>query len=72
MKNKVVNLSTQIEIKHKGLEALKKALGPADAVRFIQQYEKGTGDYTKEKYQNTDLTLKEIDILLKRQSETIN
>jgi len=66
MKNKIVNLNSQGEIKHKGLDALKKALGPAGAARFIQQYEKGNGDYTKEKYRSAGLTLAEIDRLLRR------
>jgi len=41
-----------------GLEALCKSLGPLGMVRFLQQYETGTGDYTKER----DLWLKDIDI----------
>jgi hypothetical protein len=32
---------------------------------FIQQYENGYGDYTKEKYQQPDITVNEIDIILK-------
>jgi len=32
-----------------GLEALSKALGPVGMVRFLQQFEAGTGNYTKEK-----------------------
>ena len=41
-----------------GLEALCKSLGPLGMVRFLQQYETGTGDYTKER----DLWLNDIDI----------
>lgn len=41
-----------------GLEALWKSLGPIGMVRFLQQYETGTGDYTKER----DLWLKDIGI----------
>ena len=41
-----------------GLEALCKSLGPLGMVRFLQQYETGTGDYTRER----DLWLKDIDI----------
>jgi hypothetical protein len=41
-----------------GLEALSKSLGPLGMVRFLQQYEAGTGDYTKER----DLWLKDVDI----------
>ena len=41
-----------------GIESLSKSLGPLGMVRFLQQYEMGTGDYTKER----DLWLKDIDI----------
>jgi addiction module HigA family antidote len=53
------------EIRRAGLAALKEALGPVGTVKFIQQFEIGKGDYTKEKYQQKDMTLEEIDILLK-------
>lgn len=36
-------------IRKLGLEALAKALGPIGMARFLQQYEGGTGDYTKER-----------------------
>ena len=32
-----------------GLEALTKALGPVGMARFLQQFETGMGDYTKER-----------------------
>jgi hypothetical protein len=35
------------QIREVGLEALTKALGPVGMVRFLQQFERGTGDYTK-------------------------
>jgi len=38
-----------ITIRKRGLEALTKALGPIGMVRFLQQYEGGIGDYTKER-----------------------
>ena len=41
-----------------GIEALAKALGPVGTVRFLQQFETGVGDYTKEREQ----WLKELDI----------
>jgi hypothetical protein len=52
------------EIRKTGLQALREALGPVGMVRFIQQYENGYGDYTKEKYQQSDLTVEEIDSIL--------
>ncbi|MDR0472392.1 MAG: hypothetical protein LBH43_01795 [Treponema sp.] len=54
-----------MEIRKIGLQASKEALGPVGMVRFIQQYENGYGDYTKEKYQQPDFTVEDIDMLLK-------
>jgi hypothetical protein len=44
--NQILNW-TPIEIQKAGWEALKKQLGLAGALRFLLQYEKGEGDYTK-------------------------
>jgi len=38
---------TPIEIQRAGWNALKKQLGLVGALRFLLQYEKGEGDYTK-------------------------
>ena len=38
-------------LRKRGLEALAKALGPVGMVRFLQQFETGAGDYTKERLQ---------------------
>ncbi len=38
-----------IIVRKLGLEALTKALGPVGMVRFLQQFEAGTGNYTKER-----------------------
>lgn len=48
-----------------GIQALKDALGPVGMVRFLQQYDLGYGDYTKEKQSEPDLGINEIDALLK-------
>lgn len=37
------------EIRTIGFEALIRELGPAGAIRFIQQYEAGQGDYTRDR-----------------------
>ncbi|MDR0628887.1 MAG: hypothetical protein LBG24_04490 [Treponema sp.] len=63
--NAMINVNNLIEVRKTGLQALKEALGPVGMVRFIQQYENGYGDYTKEKYQQPDLTIEEIDAILK-------
>lgn len=46
------------DIRKAGLEAVAKKLGPLGMVRFLQQFETGRGDYTKERAQ----WLKEIEI----------
>jgi hypothetical protein len=45
-------------IRKAGLEAVAKKLGPLGMVRFLQQFETGRGDYTKER----DQWLKDMDI----------
>lgn len=60
------NLMSQEEIRIAGLKALKKELGPVGMVRFLQQYELGEGDYTKERkkllkeYNDVDKIIEEI------------
>ena len=61
-----VNLSNPIEIRNVGIKALQEALGPVGMVKFIQQYDMGYGDYTKEKQNQPDISLEEIDALLKK------
>ncbi|NJL10423.1 MAG: hypothetical protein HC908_10310 [Calothrix sp. SM1_7_51] len=52
---------TPIELYRKGFKALVDALGYADAVRFIRQFDSGSGDYTTERHQWLDeLTMDEI------------
>ena len=38
-------------LRRKGLQALHKSLGPVGMVRFLQQFEEGTGDYTRDRKQ---------------------
>ena len=40
-----------VELRERGFAVLVEALGWVNAVRFIQQYEKGQGDYTRERDQ---------------------
>ena len=46
-----MEVKTLHEIRIKGFRVLVKNLGPADAIRFIQSYSHGSGDYTKERKQ---------------------
>lgn len=61
-----VNLSNPIEIRNVGIRALQEALGPVGMVKFMQQYDVGYGDYTKEKQEQPNINLDEIDMLLKK------
>lgn len=40
---------TPFEIRTIGFEVLIRELGPSGAIRFIQQYEAGSGDYTRDR-----------------------
>lgn len=60
-----INLNNPTEIRMVGIQALRNVLGPVGTVRFIQQYDTGYGDYTKEKQEEADISLEEIDTLLK-------
>jgi hypothetical protein len=44
-------MKTISEIRKEGIHALTKTLGPVDMARFIQSYETGSGDYTKERHE---------------------
>lgn len=43
--------ATLDEIRRAGVEALRRELGAVGMVRFLQQFETGTGDYTEERRQ---------------------
>lgn len=47
-------MKTQNEIIKQGYDALINSLGVADAIRFIQHFSPGQGDYTKERHQWLD------------------
>ena len=47
----VVSYKTENEIQKSGIEALCKGIGVVGLIRFIQQFDKGQGDYTKDRQQ---------------------
>jgi hypothetical protein len=47
-------MKTQNEVLDSGYKALVDALGMVDAIRFIQHFSPGYGDYTKERHQWLD------------------
>ena len=61
-----INLSNPVEIRNVGIKASQDALGPVGMVKFMQQYDMGYGDYTKEKQEQSDISLDEIDMLLQK------
>ena len=44
-----VNYKTENEIQQLGIEALCKGIGVVGLIRFMQQFEKGHGDYVKDR-----------------------
>lgn len=49
------------EIRRKGLEALRRELGWAGLIRFLQQFETGSGDYAQERWKWVDsLSMEEV------------
>jgi len=42
------------QIRAAGLDALERELGPLGMVRFLQQFETGRGDYSKERHEWLD------------------
>jgi len=58
------------EIRRIGIEALAEALGPLDAVRFLQSFDLGRGDYTKERSHVLGLTLDEIFLGIEKRKNT--
>jgi hypothetical protein len=61
------------EIRRQGIDALVAALGPVDAVRFLQIFELGKGDYTKDRAKWLDIEIDEIvhEIEKRKKGETI-
>jgi len=51
-----MTMKTLDEIRREGLEALRERLGRAGMIRFMQQFENGSGDYAQERHQWVDET----------------
>ena len=59
--NTAIHLTKGSEIRRIGTEALIKALGPLGMARYLEEYDKGgTGDYTKEKYEQPEYSVEDI------------
>ena len=61
---------TPIELRRQGLEALAQTLGYTGMVRFLQQFDAGSGDYTKDRHQWQDqLSVAEIMAQIKQRRD---
>ena len=51
-----MSVKTMHQVQQEGFDVLVDKLGPADAIRFLQIYDMGSGDWTKDrkKYLETD------------------
>jgi hypothetical protein len=47
---------TPEQIRTRGLAALKRELGPAGLIKFLQQFDRGSGDWTKHRQEWAQLT----------------
>jgi hypothetical protein len=43
------------QVRREGIAALEERLGRADMIRFLQQFETGSGDYARERHTWVDL-----------------
>lgn len=48
---KITSSTSLHEIRKLGLTALARELGPYGLLRFLQQYDVGSGDYTRDRHQ---------------------
>jgi hypothetical protein len=53
----IVDATNLYQIRQAGIEILNRELGPVAMIRFLQQYQKGYGDYSKERHDWIDKIL---------------
>jgi hypothetical protein len=61
----------QAEIRKNGYQALIDSLGVVGTLRFLQQLDIGRGDYTLERHQVSEPTLKEFQEFTSTRSSTL-
>lgn len=61
----MLNINNPLEVRNAGIRALSEALGPLGMIRFLQQYEPGYGDYTKEKHAEPDIGWSDFEKFIK-------
>ena len=56
-----INIMKMSDIRRIGTEALVEALGPLGMARYLEEYDNGgSGDYTKEKYEQPEYSIEDI------------
>lgn len=65
-----VNVNSPVALRAAGMQALVEALGPVGFARFLQQFDNGYGDYTKEKYLVPEPSMDEIEAELRKYADT--
>ncbi|VEN73537.1 conserved hypothetical protein [Candidatus Desulfarcum epimagneticum] len=50
----VMDHTNLYQIRQAGIEILNRELGPVAMIRFLQQYQRGYGDYSKERHEWID------------------
>ena len=63
-----INVNSPSDVRAAGMQVLAESLGAVGFTRFIQQFENGSGDYTKEKYESTTPTFEQLDDMLRAYS----
>ena len=59
-----INVIPESQIQTMGIKALKEALGVTGTLKFLERFDNGgSGDYTKEKYDEDDVKLNKEQIL---------
>lgn len=67
----MAEIKTMNQIRNEGFEALLKALGPGDAIRYLNSYDQGTGDYTNEKYLQPDEDFETVVNRIRKRNEQL-
>ncbi|PKL60367.1 MAG: hypothetical protein CVV33_03060 [Methanomicrobiales archaeon HGW-Methanomicrobiales-4] len=65
----MTEIKTITQIRNEGFAAIVKALGPGDAIRYVNSFDQGTGDYTAEKYSSFDEDFDTVVTRFKKKNE---
>ena len=63
-----INVNSPSDVRAAGMQVLAESLGAVGFARFVQQFENGWGDYTREKYERKSPTFDELDDMLRAYS----